>query len=485
VGLEERVKSEVLSHLGDGTVPTGFQWEGVEFLLQQKKAILADETGTGKTGQGYMTWLAAGRPGPLLIIARSNAQSSWQIQSSMWGVQFPYSISGTAKRREGEWADVDWYSVVTTTFDTIKADWNKGWLPKKWGFIIFDEYHRYILSRKTQSYKYMKELARQSDYVLLLTGSPMRRGFEDLWAPLNILDHRSFSSYWKFVQAFGFVQRNEMGAWEILGLKEKDLLAQRIRPFYLRREKKDVLQQLPESRRDLTHLLTMTPKQQKMYDQLSEELLAEMSDGSVLMTPTQLTKITRLRQILCTPLLLDEGIGEWGAALDHLGEMTEDTDDHHFVVFTPFAQAIPHIYRYLAFENDATKLNRPIISLRGGLSPQEVTERIKLFKEEEGIAICSIQYSESFDLVPAKWAYFCGFSWDVWVDNLQAEARLHRLTTKSAVTYYYPQHRGGVDQELMMPILNQKASETMRVHNSVRNLRAALISAKQQSSTND
>lgn len=460
--------------------PAEFQWEGVDFLYKAKRAILADETGVGKTGQAYMTWTAAGRPGPALIIARSNAQSTWQIQSKQWGCQMPYSISGTPKQRAKEWSDVDQYSLVTTTLNVLLQDYPKNLVPKRWGFVIFDEYHRYIINRKTTAYKFAKKLLHPSvcERVLLLTGSPMRKGFWDLWAPLNILDHRTFSTYWGFLQTFGHIQVNEWGAWEVLALKEKDALTRRITPYYLRREKKDVLPQLPPSRRILDHRLVMQPKQQKMYDDIADELMTELTDGTYLMTPNHLTKITRLRQILCTPRILDPNFVEWGAGLEHLGEMIEETDNLHFVIFTPFTDAIPYIGQYLSEHKITAK--QIVVSLQGGLKPIEVTERIEIFKQTKGICICSIQYSESFDLVPANWAYFLGFSWDVWTDNLQAEARLHRFTTKEHVSYYYPLHEGGVDLELMMPILNEKTEQALELHNNIRRLRQLLQQSRER-----
>jgi SNF2 family DNA or RNA helicase len=313
--------------------------------------------------------------------------------------------------------------------------------------------------------------------LFLITGSPLRKGFQDLWAPLNICDHVSFSSYWAFVRTFGYMQENEWGAWEILGLKEKDALARRIAPRYIRREK-DVLPDLPPSRRSLDRVVDMTPGQAKMYSQLEKEMFLELTDGSLLLTGSHLAKITRLRQILCSPKILDPHHTEFGGLLEELGMMLEETDDYHFVVFTPFTKAIPVIDHYL--QNRPQTKKHTIIRLQGGLKAQQVTDRLIEFRNEKGIAIVSIQYAESFDLVPAKWSFFCGFSWDVFNDNLQAEARLHRFTTKSAVTHYYPLYRHGLDRELMIPILDQKSSEGFKVFDSTRRLRQAILDSQQR-----
>jgi SNF2 family DNA or RNA helicase len=266
------------------------------------------------------------------------------------------------------------------------------------------------------------------------------------------------------------MQQNEFGAWEILGLKEKDALSRVIQPYYLRREKVDVAPELPPKTRIFDHKLLLTSKQQKMYHQLEEEMIAELSTGELLITPTVLAKITRLRQVLCTPRLLDPD-QDYGASLDHLQELLNDTDDHHFIVFTPFARSIPVIQEFLQL-----KCNIPsyqIQTLQGGLSAEIVNGRIQAFRSSKGICICTIQYAESFDLTPATWSYFLGFSWSA-TENLQAEDRIHRLTTTQPTTYYYPQHHNCIDEDLIMPALDEKATEILKVLDTADRLRDIL-----------
>jgi SNF2 family DNA or RNA helicase len=204
----------------------------------------------------------------------------------------------------------------------------------------------------------------------------------------------------------------------------------------------------------------MQPKQGALYNKLVEDSLAELESGELILTQSTMVKIIRLRQILCCPRILDPSFPEYGACIEHLGEMLDDTDDHHFVVFTPFVDAIPHIKEYLTTK--LSDLTIDPITLQGGLKAEEVQQRINLYRENEGIAICSIAYAESFELVHAKWAYMNGYSWDA-IENIQAEDRLHRFTTKSVVNYYYPFHAGCIDEELIMPALDDKSTQISRV----------------------
>lgn len=440
-------------------VPHDYQLEGAKKLYVARKCILADEMRVRKTGQALMAWKKTNRIGPALIIAKPNAQATWVEQSPRWHCQTPYIISGTAAQRAKEWKEVDKTSLVMTTIEALRQDiFVHNTAPRKWGLVIYDEAHR-ATDRKRRNYKTLKELT--TEYLFLLTGSPMRRGFQDLWALLNLCDHRRWSSYWRFTQTFGYMQQNEWGAWEVLGLKEERLLYQSISTNYLRRERKDVRKDMPPKQRILDHKIYMTKHQQKLYDQMRDEMIIELTNNELVVAPTVLAKITRLRQLLCCPLILDEECADWGAGLEHLGEILEETDDHHFVIFTPFTAAIPHVQRYLLYVQKEPQEN--IFTLQGGMKGEEVSSICKAFRDSRGIMICSVSYAESFDLFPASWAYFLGFSWSP-IENLQAEDRLQSMDAKDSVAYYYPTHHGGVDTELQLEALNLKASEMLKVY---------------------
>lgn len=454
--------------------PREYQIEGSDFLVKSERGILGDDMGLGKTGQAFMAWRKLNIQGPVLLIGKPAAQSVWIDQAEQWGMPKPLVISGSASRRAKKWAEIGKGSFVACTIQSLKNDLQSDIAPRYWSLIIYDEAHR-VNNRKTTLWTTVKKL--RSPYMFLLSGSPMRKGFEDLWALLNLCDPKTFSSYWSFVQTFGYTQINEHGAWEVMGLKEKDLLIKKIRPYFLRRLKIDVLPELPPKQRILDlRIHEMQAQQKKQYYQMMDELISELTSGDIIVAQSQLVKLIRLRQILCCPKILDPETNEYGASLELLGDMLEETDDHHFVVFTPFTGAIQYIAEFLLEKLPGANL----FGFRGGLKPEEVNNRSKAFRETKGIAICSVAFAESFELTPAKWAYFNQFSWSI-VENLQAEDRLHRMTTTDKITYYYPTHTGGIDLELMRPVLDEKSTQVLKVYNTHRLLREALIHARERS----
>jgi SNF2 family DNA or RNA helicase len=454
--------------------PRDYQIEGAQKLVKNKKVILGDEMGVGKTGTAALAWREIGMKGPALLIGRPAAQAVWIQQADQWGIQPPMTITGTPKQRQAIWEDMDYTWFGSCTIQVLRNDLNSGIAPKGLPVLIYDEVHR-ANNRKSENWATLKKVA--CEYFWGLTGSPMRKGFWDLWALLNLCDPKAFSSYWNYVQTFGLTQRDEMDHWEVLCLNPAAATAfgRKIYPHFIRREKKDVLPELPPKQRILDRRIPeMQPRQLKLYKQLESELIGELSDGEIIIAQNQLVKLLRLRQILCTPKILDPSFPEWGASLEYLGDMIEETQDHHFVVYTPFAEAIQYISAFLS-----TRLpDTPVFSFRGGvMNPQQIVDHAKSFKETRGIAVCSIAFAESFELTPAEWAYFNGFSWSL-IENLQAEDRQHRMTTTASISYYYPMHVGGVDLELMAPVLDEKAGHTLDVYRTHKRLRDVLIRAR-------
>jgi SNF2 family DNA or RNA helicase len=452
-------------------VPREDQIVGAEFLASRRVdtqvgSILADVMGFGKTLQAALAWKLLKKRGPALLIARSNTQAVWLNQAPRCEIQTPYIISGPKPRRLRDWQEVGSYSFVTATLETVRQDID---IVKKipWGMVIVEEAHK-IVNHKTLAWKAVKQL--RPEYLILITGSPLRRGFQSLWALLHICDPQRWSSYWRYINTYGYVVRGDFNNQEILGLRESDKLIRDIAPYYIRRE---MPEGVPPKTRILDHVLHLSSGQARMYNDLVDEMVTELSDNSLLVVQNVLARITRLRQILCAPKILDSG-KEWGACIEHLGELLEDTDDHHFVVFTPFTKAIPIIRNYL---EEYAKIDRHILTLQGGLEAAEVNTRIQQFRQAQGVMICSIAYAESFDLIPAKWSYFCGFSWAP-DENLQAEDRIRRVITDYPTFYYYPTHMGCVDEELVMEACNQKATEMLKVYKNRLVLRGLLTHAR-------
>uniref|UniRef100_A0A8C1V556 SWI/SNF related, matrix associated, actin dependent regulator of chromatin, subfamily a, member 4a n=1 Tax=Cyprinus carpio TaxID=7962 RepID=A0A8C1V556_CYPCA len=234
-----------------------YQIKGLEWLVSlynnNLNGILADEMGLGKTIQtiALITYLMEYKRlnGPFLIIVPLSTLSNWVYEFDKWApsvVKVSYKGSPAARRaflpilRSGK------FNVLVTTYEYIIKD--KQVLAKiRWKYMIVDEGHR----MKNHHCKLTQVL--NTHYLaprrVLLTGTPLQNKLPELWALLNFLLPTIFKSCSTFEQWFNapFAMTGEKVD---LNEEETILIIRRLhkvlRPFLLRRLKKEVEAQLPE-----------------------------------------------------------------------------------------------------------------------------------------------------------------------------------------------------------------------------------------------
>ncbi|NWS78691.1 SMCA4 protein, partial [Crotophaga sulcirostris] len=231
-----------------------YQIKGLEWLVSlynnNLNGILADEMGLGKTIQtiALITYLMEHKRinGPFLIIVPLSTLSNWAYEFDKWApsvVKVSYKATRRAfvpQLRSGK------FNVLLTTYEYIIKD--KHILAKiRWKYMIVDEGHR----MKNHHCKLTQVL--NTHYVaprrLLLTGTPLQNKLPELWALLNFLLPTIFKSCSTFEQWFNapFAMTGEKVD---LNEEETILIIRRLhkvlRPFLLRRLKKEVEAQLPE-----------------------------------------------------------------------------------------------------------------------------------------------------------------------------------------------------------------------------------------------
>ncbi|KPV73767.1 uncharacterized protein RHOBADRAFT_48765 [Rhodotorula graminis WP1] len=237
----------------------GYQLKGLEWMVSlynnHVNGILADEMGLGKTIQtlSLITYLIETKrqPGPYLVIVPLSTMPNWISEFERWAPSVKVvSYKGTPAQRKGAQAEIRHgnFQVLLTTFEYIIKD--RPLLAKvKWLHMIIDEGHR---MKNTQS-KLSVTLTQyySSRYRLILTGTPLQNNLPELWALLNFVLPKIFGSVKSFDEWFNAPFANTGGQDKIELNEEESLLVIRrlhkvLRPFLLRRLKKDVEQDLPD-----------------------------------------------------------------------------------------------------------------------------------------------------------------------------------------------------------------------------------------------
>ncbi|XP_018494673.2 probable global transcription activator SNF2L2 [Galendromus occidentalis] len=265
-----------------------YQVAGLEWLVSlynnNLNGILADEMGLGKTIQtiSLITYLMEKKKvnGPYLVIVPLSTLSNWQLEFDRWAPSvFKVAYKGSPNLRRSLQAQLrnGKFNVLLTTYEYVIKD--KATLSKiKWKYMIIDEGHR----MKNHHCKLTQVLNTHytAPHRLLLTGTPLQNKLPELWALLNFLLPSIFKCCNTFEQWFNapFATTGEKVE---LNEEETILIIRRLhkvlRPFLLRRLKKEVEHQLPD-KVEYVVKCDMSALQRLLYKHMQKGIL--LTDGS-------------------------------------------------------------------------------------------------------------------------------------------------------------------------------------------------------------
>ena len=255
--IKEKIEKQP-SILVGGTLKE-YQLRGLEWMVSlynnHLNGILADEMGLGKTIQSIslITYLyeVKHNPGPYLVIVPLSTITNWTLEFEKWAPSLTTVVyKGTPNQRKSlqHQIKIGNFDVLLTTYEYIIKD--RHLLCKHdWAHMIIDEGHRMKNSQSKLSSTLQRYYKTQNR--LILTGTPLQNNLPELWALLNFVLPKIFNSAKTFEDWFNTPFANT-GSQEKLELTEEEtlLIIRRLhkvlRPFLLRRLKKEVEKDLPD-----------------------------------------------------------------------------------------------------------------------------------------------------------------------------------------------------------------------------------------------
>lgn len=175
-------------------VPRPYQQVGIDFLLEKKHGAIHDPPGLGKT---YQASEAASQHLPCVVSCPGYLTLQW---ADFLREQYGNVVSlaqGTRKQRtENLSVNADWWVVN----HEMCRDYV---LPKAHTFIIDEAHH--MRGRNAEKSKGAQKYAKQVPYVFELTATPIKRTSDDLYFQLRILDPKTFTSYYRFIEEYCLV----------------------------------------------------------------------------------------------------------------------------------------------------------------------------------------------------------------------------------------------------------------------------------------
>ncbi|KAF5355172.1 hypothetical protein D9756_005695 [Leucocoprinus leucothites] len=272
--LEEKVKPPLLLR----GVLRPYQHSGLEWLASlhsnNLNGILADEMGLGKTIQtiSLLAHLACDRGiwGPHLIIVPTSVLLNWEMEFKKFLPGFKVlSYHGTTKRRKElrqGWNDKYHFNVCITSYTLASRDAHI-FKRKPWYYMVLDEAHM-IKNFKSQRWNIL--LMFRSFRRLLLTGTPLQNNLTELWALLQFLMSGSnFANLKEFGDWFSNPLEKAIETGSVLDdetMQRVTKLHTVLRPYLLRRLKRDVEKELPSKFEHLV-LCPLSKRQRFLYDE--------------------------------------------------------------------------------------------------------------------------------------------------------------------------------------------------------------------------
>jgi SNF2 family DNA or RNA helicase len=270
---------------------------------------LADDMGLGKTIQvlAMLEGRRQAKAGPSLIVVPRSLIFNWTAEAKKFAPNLRVLDQSHSQRQKGvdHLSDFD---IVLTTYGTLRRD--AAFLKDfDFDYIILDEAQA-IKNATTEAAKASRLL--KGRHRLALSGTPIENHLGELWSLFDFLNPGMLGRVGRFAALAGDAD-----------LDQRKLLAAAVRPFILRRTKKEVAPELPD-RVEQTVMVELDPDQRKAYDELREyyrkALLTKIdTDGIGKSQIVILEALLRLRQAACHPGLIDKArVNDPSAKLDEL-----------------------------------------------------------------------------------------------------------------------------------------------------------------------
>lgn len=306
-----------------------FQREGASFLAQQPRAMLSFAPGLGKT----LTSIAAARCADsynILVVAPLTLLRNWQKEVKRWDSEaVAYIWHRDIDRDYRDGANMGKRVYCITNYETL-VKYQDELVELGFDTMIADETIM-IKNRKAKRTQAVQEVAKHIERVWELTGSPASRYLDDMYSQLQALDPKRFSSYWRFADRYCEIEKDQWGSRIVANKPQATTWLKRdLADVYHARTQEQVLD-LPDWIFE-TVQVEMTAEQDRFYDEIQSELIAEISgmDDSVKLTVSNvLAMITRLIQAASNPMLIQKEVdgvayagpdtsGKWDALKEQL-----------------------------------------------------------------------------------------------------------------------------------------------------------------------
>jgi len=403
--------------------------------------ILADEMGLGKTLQmiSYLASLdTSEQNSPSLIVCPASLILNWADELDKFAPGLTYTlIMGTAKERAAKIASGEDQRLWITSYELLRQDIEQ-YAPLHFTCCILDE-GQHIKNQSTLASKAVKRIDCRQRFVL--TGTPIENRLSELWNLFDFLMPGYLFSH------TGFVQKLEKPAVKSRDAEAMDQLRRLVKPFLLRRMKKDVLKELPP-KIEYVRRIPLSQEEQKVYFASSaaarQSLAASNGDSGKMAV---LAALTELRQICCAPDLRFENYEGPSSKLDACIELCAGMveNGHQILLFSQFTSMLDRIRGRL----DELKISH--FTLQGSTPKAKRAQLVKSFNAGgASVFLISLKAGGTgLNLTAADVVIHYDPWWNPAAQD-QATDRAHRIGQRASVQVYKLIAKDTIEEKILV-----------------------------------
>lgn len=417
-----------------------YQKVGIEFLLASGgRAIIADQMGLGKTVQalGYSAHSGFERT---LVICPASVKPVWEQEIKKWTKLSAIVIDSKTKVNEIE-SDVQ---VWIINYDILRKHL-KDLLKIRFDLLIADEAH-YCKSINTIRTKAVRQLTQHIPHIVFLTGTPLLSRPVELFSLLNMIDAPAWPNWYEYTRTYCDGKQTRYG-YDASGATNIETLHHKIKKYFIRRQKSEVLGQLPP-KNYIDVPVELESDVFKQYNAAEDNLVSYLktykgkqpAEIARVIQAEKLAQLTILRQ-LCA-------MGKIAAAKD----IIEDAIDagEKILVFSSFTAPLHALMKSFPKES---------VMITGETPVEERGEIVKAFQTDPNIKIFFGGYkSAGVGITLTAASNFVGidFPWNP-ADLQQSIDRLHRPGQEASMVNIYQLVAGNTVDQKMQKILDRKS----------------------------
>ncbi|KAJ3639673.1 hypothetical protein Zmor_003017 [Zophobas morio] len=460
---EVKTQPQYMMGVEKNLVLRDYQMDGLNWLIhswtKENSVILADEMGLGKTIQTicflYYLFNTYQLHGPFLCVVPLSTMTSWQREFAQWAPELNFvtylgDVQSRDTIRQYEWSYEGSkrlkFNAILTTYEIVLKD--KAFLGSlSWAVLLVDEAHR-LKNDDSLLYKALMEF--DTNHRLLITGTPLQNSLKELWALLHFIMPQKFQTWEDFEKDH-----------EHASTKGYSRLHKQLEPFILRRVKKDVEKSLPAKVEQILRV-EMTTVQKQYYKWILTKNYNALRKGVKGSTNTFLNIVIELKKccnhaLLTKPTeyessntqedqlqLLLRGSGKL-VLLDKLLIRLRETG-HRVLIFSQMVRMLDILGEYLQLRHF------PFQRLDGGIKGEMRKQALDHFNAEGSQDFCFLLSTRAgglgINLATADTVIIFDSDWNP-QNDLQAQARAHRIGQKNQVNIYRLVTARSVEEEIV------------------------------------